>query len=97
MILVKIVKNPFLHKNGFFNKRSSGKTLRLQNIHKFAKHTSKIQVHVIKHSLFLVYRYVTHQHSVLVLRERRRASYFFDERDLQHTHIKNQLKFTFYT
>ena len=58
--------------------RATVDTLPLQNIHKLTKHTSKISSssRFIHKTFIQVYRYVTHQHLVFVLRERRRASYF---------------------
>lgn len=60
--------------------RATEDTLPLQNIHKLTKHTSKIKSssRFIHKTFIQVYRYVTHQHSVFVLRERRRASFFYD-------------------
>ena len=66
--------------NGFFDRKHTGQTPSIQKIHKLTKHTSKISSssRFIHKTFIQVYRYVTHQHSVFVLRERRRAPFFYD-------------------
>ena len=66
--------------NGSFDRKHTEDTPSLQNIHKLTKHTSKIKSssRFIHKTFIQVYRYVPHQHLVFVLRERRRASFFYD-------------------
>ena len=70
-------------KKPFWKRRETENTLPLQNIHKLTKHTSKISssLRFIHKTSIQVYMYVAHQHLVFVLRERRRASFFFNDRE----------------